>query len=127
MPTTTAFYAGLLGLVAIALGVQAGRLRGRLNISIGDGGNPELLLAMRRHANFAEWVPLALVLVLLMELNDASGFWLHLLGVTLVAARCAHAFGLQADSIQGKGRAFGAGGTLLVVVIASLWLICAGL
>lgn len=127
MPITTALYAGLLGFVAIALGVQAGRLRARLNIAIGDGGNQELLLAMRRHANFAEWVPLALVLVLLMELNGASGFWLHLLGITLVAARCAHAFDLQADSMQGKGRALGAGGTLLVVLIASLWLICAWL
>jgi uncharacterized membrane protein YecN with MAPEG domain len=63
MPAVTAFYAGLLGLMAIAIAFKAGRLRGRLNVPIGDGGNRDLLLAMRRHANFAEWAPLALVLI----------------------------------------------------------------
>jgi hypothetical protein len=54
MPTITPLYAGLLGLMSIALAFMAGRLRESAKISIGDGGNTELLLAMRRHANFVE-------------------------------------------------------------------------
>ena len=63
MPVVTMLYAGLLGLMAVAVAVPAGRLRGQTGVSIGDGGNAELLLAIRRHGNFAEWVPLALILI----------------------------------------------------------------
>lgn len=49
---------------------------------------PELLLAMRRHANFIEFVPLALVLVLvliaMLELNGVSTTASHALGAGLV-------------------------------------------
>ncbi|MEN9842262.1 MAG: hypothetical protein RLZZ612_91 [Pseudomonadota bacterium] len=33
-------------------------------VAVGDGGHPELLRAMRVHANFAEYVPLSLGLIL---------------------------------------------------------------
>jgi uncharacterized membrane protein YecN with MAPEG domain len=65
MPVVTAFYAGLLGLMTIAVAFPAGSLRGKLNIALGDGGNTDLLLAMRRQANFVEYVPMALILIAL--------------------------------------------------------------
>ena len=52
MPMATMLYAGLLGLMAIAVAFPAGSLRGKLNIPIGDGGHTELIRAMRRQANF---------------------------------------------------------------------------
>ena len=123
MPIVTALYAGLLGLISIALGAQAGRLRGKFDISIGDGGNRELLLAMRRHANFAEWVPLALIIIVLLEMSGTSRTAIHALGAALVIARLSHATALRADSMQGIGRAIGAVGTILIILIASVWLI----
>jgi uncharacterized protein len=123
MPIITTLYAGLLGLVAIALGAQAGRLRGRFDISIGDGGNRELLLAMRRHANFAEWVPIALIIIALLEMNGVSKLAIHALGAGLVVTRLCHATGLRPDTLQGWGRLVGAGGTALIVLVASLWAI----
>lgn len=45
---------------------------------------PELLLAMRRHANFIEFVPLALVLIAMLELNGVSTTASHALGAGLV-------------------------------------------
>ena len=57
MLITTTLYADLLGL----------SLHGRLNISVGDGGNRDLQVAVRRHANFTEWVPLALILIALLD------------------------------------------------------------
>jgi uncharacterized membrane protein YecN with MAPEG domain len=57
MPITAALYADLLGL----------SLHGKLNISVGDGGNRDLQVAVRRHANFTEWVPLALILIALLD------------------------------------------------------------
>ena len=69
----TALYAGLLGLLSIVLAVQTGQIRGSTGITLGDGGNDELILAMRRHANFVEFVPIALILIGLLELNGVSG------------------------------------------------------
>jgi len=123
MPVVTALYAGLLGLMAIAIAFKAGRLRGQLNIPLGDGGNRDMLLAMRRHANFAEWVPLALVLIGLLEMSGVSRTAIHALGGGLFAARACHALGLRADTMQGTGRLVGAAGTALIVAISSVWLI----
>ena len=123
MPITTALYAGLLGLIAFAVAFPAGRLRGRLNVPVGDGGNPELLCAMRRHANFTEWVPLALILIALLELNGVSTTVIHVLGAVLVVSRISHAVGLRPDTIKSVPRLLGATGTVLVTVVASVWLI----
>jgi uncharacterized membrane protein YecN with MAPEG domain len=123
MPYATALYAGLLGLMSIVLAFIAGSIRGRERISVGDGGNKDLLLAMRRHANFTEFVPLALVLLAVLELNGVSKLAIHCLGAGLVVSRICHAVGLKADSIEGVGRAVGAGGTALVTAVASVWAI----
>jgi len=123
MPYATALYAGLLGLMSIVLAFIPGSIRGREQIPVGDGGNKDLLLAMRRHANFTEFVPLALVLLAVLELNGVSKLAIHCLGAGLVVSRICHAVGLKADSIEGVGRAVGAGGTALVTAVASVWAI----
>ncbi len=123
MPVITALYAGILGLMALVLSFFPGSMRGKTGISIGDGGNQELLLAMRRHGNFVEYVPLALILIGILEFNGAPAGALHALGAGLVVFRVAHAVGLKADTIHGWGRAIGAGGTALVIVVASVWAI----
>ena len=89
----------------------------------GDGGNQELLLGMRRHANFIETVPLALVLMALLELNEVPEMAIYGLGALLVAARLTHAFCLKADTIANAGRTIGAAGSALMVLIASVWAI----
>lgn len=121
MPQTTMLYAALLGLMSIVLSFFAGSLRGKTGISIGDGGNKDLLLAMRRHANFIEYVPLALILIALLEMSGVSVKAIHALGAALLVFRIAHAYGIKADSIEGWGRAIGAGGTALVILTASVW------
>lgn len=123
MPIITALYAGLLGLVSIGVSFLAGSLRGKLGVSVGDGGNKDLLLAMRRHANFVEYVPLALLLIALLELNGVATRNIHILGAALVIARLAHSFGLKADSMKTPGRMVGAAGTALITVVASVWLL----
>lgn len=123
MPEITILYAGLLGLMSIAVGFPAGHLRGKLGIPIGDGGNPELLLAMRRHANFVENVPLALMVVALLEMNGGPALAIHCLGGGLFVFRLAHAFGITADSIAVPGRIIGAAGSALVMAVASVWAI----
>jgi uncharacterized membrane protein YecN with MAPEG domain len=117
----TALYAGLLGLLSTYLAFRTGSTRGRKGIVIGDGGDREMLLEMRRHANFVEYVPLALVLIMLLEMEGVRPLAIHALGATLVVGRVAHAAGLQADTMKSPLRAVGATFTALVIVVASVW------
>ncbi len=121
MLEVTALYAGILGLMAFAIATPAGQLRGSTGISIGDGGNRDLLLAMRRHANFVEVVPLALILIAVLELNGVTPWAIHGLGAALVIARAIHAVSLKADTIANPGRFIGAAGSGLVTVVAAVW------
>ena len=52
--------AGLIGLLVVALTMHVGRLRGRKKIFLGDGGDPEMLAAIRAHANLVEFAPICL-------------------------------------------------------------------
>ena len=119
----TALYAGLLALVGVVLQQLVGRERMRTEISIGDGGDPQVLAAMRRQANFVEQVPLALILLALLELNGASAAWVHALGAILLVARIVHPFGIDASNMRYPTRAIGAIGTLGMVVVASFKLL----
>lgn len=125
MPKITLLYAGIFGLMSIGIAFQAGSLRGQTNISIGDGGNRELLLAMRRHANFVEVVPLALIIIALLEMNGVPALAIHALCASLVLFRLSHAFGIKPDTVKGAGRAIGAAGSALVMLVASIWTIIA--
>lgn len=119
----TALYAGLLALVGIVLAAGSGLLRSRTGVSLGGGDNPQQLVAFRRHGNFAEWVPLALILFAVLELNGVSGTALHVMGIVLLVARIAHPLGLKTDKINDPLRGIGAGATMLVVLVAAIWAI----
>jgi hypothetical protein len=116
-------YAGIQALLGFALSAPIGPMRGRLGISIGDGGNKDLLLAMRRHGNWTETVPLALLLIALLELNGGGATLLHGLGATLVVARIAHPLGLKKDAVNVPLRIAGALLTGLVTIVAAIALI----
>jgi uncharacterized membrane protein YecN with MAPEG domain len=94
MPITP-FYAALLGLIFFALSVRAVRLRRRLRIVIGDGGNAEMQRAMRVHANFAEYVPLSLLLIAMFESLGGARWLVHALCIALLAGRLVHASGVS--------------------------------
>ena len=120
----TALYAALLALVGVTLQQLVGRERLRAGVPLGDGGDPRLLAAMRRQANFVEQVPIALLLLGIVELNGASATWLHALGATLLVSRVVHPFGLDAADMRRLPRLLGALGTLLMVLAAAapaLW------
>ena len=116
----TALYAGILAIYAIWLSSRAGLVRGKVGISILHGDNMERAEKMRRHQNFVEYVPIALILIGVLEINGSNSIFLHGLGIALVIARVAHAKGLFHDNISHPLRAVGAGGTALITVIAGI-------
>src|SRR5262245_14984711 len=94
MPITS-LYASILAILFVVLSVRTLRMRRRLGIAVGDGGSQALLRAVRVHANFAEYVPLGVLLIGFTELSGANAWLVHLLALSLVAGRAVHAYGLS--------------------------------
>ena len=120
IPTASALYAAVLGLLAAALTVRVILNRVKTGIQTGDGGNAELGQAIRAHANLSEQVPLALLLIALVEVLGTPVAFVHTLGVVLVLGRLSNAWGLSHSLGPTQPRQAGAGLTVLVVVVASL-------
>ena len=120
----TALYAGLLCALGLVLAGMVGRIRGNANISLGNGGNRELIEADRRHMNWVEYVPFILLLLAIFELNGGSRTWLHVMGATLLIARVCHPLGISTTRMMMWQRMVGAGGTMLVAaaaIVSVLW------
>lgn len=115
----TALYAGLLAPLFVLLAVQVIRLRYAHRIGVGDGGDPDLLRRMRVQANFAEYVPFALLLMALTESLGTRPWLLHALGVVLLLARVSHAFGMSQPAETMAFRSAGVAGTFGVLLIAA--------
>ena len=104
----TAPYAALLTILMFALTHLVIRARGKAKVGLGDGGNTQLLEAMRRQANFVENVPLALLLMAFAEAGGAGAMVLNIAGIALVLARLVHPFGIKSDKPAHPARIAGA-------------------
>jgi uncharacterized membrane protein YecN with MAPEG domain len=114
---------GVLGLIFLILSWRVVQVRQSAKVELGDGGDTLLLARIRAHANFAEYVPLALVLLALVEMSYRStptGLWVA--GGALVVVRIAHAVGMATRGAN-AARALGILGTWVVIAALSVWAI----
>ncbi|MDF1737176.1 MAG: MAPEG family protein [Minwuia sp.] len=123
IPTITMLYAGLLGLLLIVLSFRVVGFRRKSGTGIGDGDSEGGARLIRAHGNFTEYVPSALLILLLLELAGENPVALHVFGALLFLARIAHASGLSKASGATPGRFGGALVTFLLLIIGSIWLI----
>ena len=91
----TAFYASLLGLCYLYLSVAVISVRRREQISLGNGNNTELERLNRAHGNFAEYVPITLIMLACLESLSGISWVLHVGACALLFGRIAHAYGLR--------------------------------
>ena len=119
----TGLYAALLALLMVGLALRVMLLRRRTSVGLGDGGNRSVACAVRAHGNATEYVPVALILLLVLELNQTLPVLLHVFGIGLLVARVAHAMGLTKTPGISAGRAVGAALTLLVIAAMALMLV----
>jgi len=82
-----------------------------------------MLRAMRVHANFAEYVPLALILIFLVETSVTSGLFVHALGAALLIARLSHAYGVSQQPENFRFRIFGMATTFTVLLTCAGYLL----
>ncbi len=107
MPKITLLFALLHILLMLVLAVRVVGHRRALKIGIGDGGDKALARKVRAHANFVEYVPMALLMLALLELSGLDAMWLWALGGTLLLARVLHAAGLSRHAGYSFGRFWG--------------------
>lgn len=120
----TALYGAILALIVIALAINVTMHRARLRIALGDGGNPVMLRMIRVHANAAEYVPLAIGLMLAYELNGGSHIALHAVGIALIAGRILQSWNMWVTEVARFGRICGQSLTWLSIIalaVLNLW------
>ena len=120
----TALYAGIQALIVIALAINVTVHRVKLRVPLGDGGNAEMRRMIRLHGNAAEYIPLAIALMLIYELNSGSHLGLHVIGIALIAGRVIQTWGMWATDMTNIGRQIGQSLTWLSVAalaVLNLW------
>jgi uncharacterized membrane protein YecN with MAPEG domain len=120
-----ALYAATNALIMLVLGILVVRARLKTHTEIGDGGNPAMMAAVRAHANNTEYVPVALLLMLILIPLRANGYVIHAVGATLTLGRLLHAVGLSRSVGTSIPRLLGmllTWTSYLIAIIAMLWL-----
>lgn len=121
----TALYTGILAILFLALSARVVAVRGR--VSLGDGGDPEVLRRMRGHANFAEYVPLILLMMALLETQHLAAWQLHAMGASLVFARLVHGIALSFTRKWFFGRFAGSALTFVLLAVCGILCVMQGL
>jgi uncharacterized protein len=122
----TPLYSGLLALWFLVLSVRVMRIR-RRGIAFGDNGDVNLARVIRAQANFAEYVPLALLMMGFLEVSRFSIYLLHALGITLIVGRLLHGAALSFGWQPRFGRVTGAALTLIVMTVEAVLCVYQGL
>lgn len=120
----TGFYAALLALLGLLLAWRVVLRRREASVGIGDGGDEELARRRRAQGNMLEYVPLALILFLVLELDRTAPWLLHVFGIVLVVSRVLHAWGISHSAGTSFGRLVGTVFTWLVMlamIVLLLW------
>lgn len=118
-----ALWSGLLILIFVALSVRVTLNRRRHKISMGDGGNAEMTAVSRAFGNASEYIPPAIVVLILMALIDCPLWSVHAIGAAFFLGRALHPIGLMATGMPGPGRVAGMTLTWLPLIIGALTLI----
>ena len=105
--------AGAAALLNMWLAIRSGRVRVAEKVLMGDGGNAQLIAAMRAQANFVEYTPFVLILIAGIELAIGSTTWLWIVSSVYLLGRVAHGLGM---TIWQPGRGIGILTTMLTLL-----------
>lgn len=86
-------------------------------IAYGDNDSPRVHAKIRAQANWVEYTPISLLLILMAEVQGVSPALLHLAGVTLIVGRFMHGYGMSFAPKQLMFRTVGMLLTLIAVLI----------
>jgi uncharacterized protein len=128
-PKISMLYAGILGLMYMALSVEVIRHRWKERKGLGHDPDPHsgLFKAIRIHGNFQEYVPLLLLMMLMDEMSGRDTWILHFVGASTITARTLHFIGIKKSHLTSAQRSLGVLMTLISLLVMSVLLIAKGL
>ena len=109
-------YAAVLGILFLALTIAVIRNRYRLKVSLG-GGDERMNRIIRGHGNFAEYVPMSLLLLAFAEIGGTEALVIHLGGLALLCGRLLHGYALALTPRNLPARRYGMILTLASIVV----------
>ena len=115
-------------IIILALGINVTVHRVKLKVSLGDGGNPQMLRMIRLHGNAIEYLPLAIALMLAYEINGGWHMALHIVGIALIAGRLIQTMAMWSTELPRPGRGIGQSLTWLSIAalaVLNLWRVLA--
>jgi hypothetical protein len=121
----TLFFAACCALMQCLLTVLVIRRRLKSGVYFLDGGDDPLLRRIRAHGNFAETVPMALLLMALLEFSGLGRVWLIVFGVALLLGRVIHATSLLTNHATWS-RSLGMAltiGVISIEAVCGLWMV----
>ena len=119
----TSLTAVAMTFLLMALSMQVIRRRRTAQVAVGHGEDQQLLRLMRVQANFSEYVPVALILLFLSEVQQVSAWLLAPLAVLLLASRMLHAYGVSQEHERLRHRVRAMKGTATVLILLSALLV----
>jgi uncharacterized membrane protein YecN with MAPEG domain len=117
MLIVTSIIASISAIIFIKLSLAVIGLRRRNKVGLGSGGHEDLERAIRAQGNFAEYVPLGLILIACLELNGAPWIAPALTGIGLIVGRLIHAKGINEPPPNFSNRVLGMKFTLYTLVV----------
>lgn len=118
----TSIYASVFALILVPITIRIGLYRIKTDTWFLDGGDEELIKRMRSQGNYLEYVPFALLMIALVEIQGAGLQFVHILGSTLLVSRAVHFVTLNTTNVY-RTREFSMLGTFSVFIMASAWLL----
>ncbi|WP_206485431.1 MAPEG family protein [Thalassotalea sp. G2M2-11] len=116
----TGFYLALLGLLYVALAIRIIQLRFQFKTGIGDGGHAPLAQAIRVHGNFAEYVPIVILLLACSEINGSHPLLLHGVGAIFFIGRISHSIGITKTQGPSSFRFWGMMTSFMSIIILAV-------
>ena len=120
LPSVMPWYAAALSLIFVVLSLRVIRGRGLHEVNLGSGGVDDMERRIRAHGNFAEYVPLTLVLIMIDEMRGLPPLAVHALCRCLLFGRLSHAWGVSRREHHAAFRVGGMAGTLTALALAAL-------
>jgi len=94
-------------LLLLALAMNVSRLRVKADVSLGDGGNKQLMVAIRTHSNGIEQVPIFTFAILILTLQESAFVTLACFSIGFTLTRLLHAFGMLCRVVPARRVAAG--------------------
>ncbi len=103
----TSLITSVLTIIFIKLSFAVIGLRRKNKVGLGSGGHEDLERAIRAQGNFAEYVPIGLILIACLESNGAPWWLVALPGIALIIGRLLHVVGINEPPPNFSNRVLG--------------------